>query len=100
MIKGNGGDAYFRARLRKNILRNSSEGQLTFTTNIEEVNDKPEIIFLALPRSTDTDGSAELKYILDVADHSGKISNEYKVIVNMSTYMWVNSIKNSQPIHF
>jgi UDPglucose 6-dehydrogenase len=71
--------------LEKIFLRNSKEGRLTFTTNIEEVIDQAEIIFLALPTPPGADGSADLKYILGVADHLGKILKDYKVIVNKST---------------
>jgi UDPglucose 6-dehydrogenase len=71
--------------LEKIFLRNSKEGRLTFTTNLEEVIDQAEIIFLALPTPPGADGSADLKYILGVADHLGKILKDYKVIVNKST---------------
>ena len=71
--------------LEKIFLRNSKEGRLTFTTNIEDVIDQAEIIFLALPTPPGADGSADLKYILGVADHLGKILKDYKVIVNKST---------------
>jgi len=71
--------------LEKIFLRNSKEGRLTFTTNMEEVIDQAEIIFLALPTPPGADGSADLKYILGVADHLGKILKDYKVIVNKST---------------
>jgi UDPglucose 6-dehydrogenase len=71
--------------LEKIFLRNSKEGRLTFTTSIEEVIDGSEIIFLALPTPPGADGSADLKYVLGVADHLGKILKEYKVIVNKST---------------
>jgi UDPglucose 6-dehydrogenase len=71
--------------LEKIFLRNSKEGRLTFTTSIEEVIDGSEIIFLALPTPPGADGSADLKYVLGVADHLGKILKDYKVIVNKST---------------
>ena len=71
--------------LEKIFLRNSKEGRLTFTTILEEVIDQAEIIFLALPTPPGADGSADLKYILGVADHLGKILKDYKVIVNKST---------------
>ena len=71
--------------LEKIFLRNSKEGRLTFTTNLEEIIDQAEIIFLALPTPPGADGSADLKYILGVADHLGKILKDYKVIVNKST---------------
>lgn len=65
--------------------RNVEEGRLSFTTNLEEAVNKSDIIFLALPTPPGEDGSADLSYILDVANQLGKIVKEYKVIVNKST---------------
>lgn len=44
-----------------------------------------QIIVLALPTPPGADGSADLKYVLGVANHLGKILKGYKVIVNKST---------------
>jgi UDPglucose 6-dehydrogenase len=71
--------------LEKIFLRNIKEGRLKFTTNLDEVVEEAEIIFLALPTPPGADGSADLKYVLGVADHLGKILKGYKVIVNKST---------------
>lgn len=71
--------------LEKLFLRNIKENRLTFTTNLEEAIEHAEIVFLALPTPPGADGSADLKYILEVADHLGKILKSYKVIVNKST---------------
>jgi UDPglucose 6-dehydrogenase len=71
--------------LEKIFLRNIKDGRLHFTTDIESVIDESEIIFLALPTPPGADGAADLKYILGVADHLGKILKGYKVIVNKST---------------
>ena len=65
--------------------RNIKSGRLTFTTNIEEGVDDAEIIFLALPTPPGEDGSADLSYILGVADKLGQIIKDYKVIVDKST---------------
>ncbi len=65
--------------------RNVQEGRLKFTTNLKEAADHAEIIFLALPTPPGEDGSADLSYILGVADELGKIIKDYKVIVNKST---------------
>ena len=65
--------------------RNVKAGRLKFTTDLKEAADKSEIIFLALPTPPGEDGSADLSYILGVADDLGKIITEYKVIVNKST---------------
>ncbi|MFM6994322.1 MAG: UDP-glucose dehydrogenase family protein [Sediminibacterium sp.] len=71
--------------LEKIFLRNIKEGRLRFTTQLEEAIEDAEIIFLALPTPPGADGSADLKYVLGVADHLGKILKGYKVIVNKST---------------
>ena len=65
--------------------RNIKAGRLNFTTLLQEGLDHGEIIFLALPTPEDEDGSADLKYILGVADEIGKRLTEYKIIVDKST---------------
>lgn len=65
--------------------RNTKEGRLTFTTSLEEGIKDAEVIFLALPTPPGEDGSADLKYILGVADDLGKIMKKYAVIVDKST---------------
>ncbi|MFN3588643.1 MAG: UDP-glucose dehydrogenase family protein [Spirosomataceae bacterium] len=65
--------------------RNSKEGRLKFTTDLAEGIAGAEVIFLALPTPPGEDGSADLKYILGVADHLGKIMTQYAVIVDKST---------------
>lgn len=71
--------------LEKIFIRNTKEGRLTFTTKLEEAIEGAEVIMLALPTPPGEDGSADLKYILGVADHLGKILKDYKVIVDKST---------------
>lgn len=71
--------------LEKIFIRNTKEGRLTFTTNLEEAITGAAVIMLALPTPPGEDGSADLKYILGVADHLGKILRDYKVIVDKST---------------
>ena len=65
--------------------RNVQEGRLKFTTDLSEAVEHADIIFLALPTPPGEDGSADLSYILGVAEELGKIIKEYKVIVNKST---------------
>ncbi len=71
--------------LEKLFERNLKEGRLHFTTNIEDAIKEAKIIFLALPTPPGEDGSADLSYVLGVAEHLGKIMTEYKVIVDKST---------------
>jgi len=65
--------------------RNVSEGRLKFTTNLAEGIKEAQIIFLALPTPPGEDGSADLKYILKVADDLGPLLEHYAVIVDKST---------------
>jgi UDPglucose 6-dehydrogenase len=65
--------------------RNISEGRLTFTTDLAEAVEKAQVIFLALPTPPGEDGSADLSYVLGVADELGRIIRDYKVIVDKST---------------
>lgn len=65
--------------------RNIKAGRLTFTTDIEAVVEDAQIIFLALPTPPGEDGSADLSYILGVAEHLGRLIKDYKVIVDKST---------------
>jgi UDPglucose 6-dehydrogenase len=65
--------------------RNIKEKRLHFTTNLEEAVEQAQIIFLALPTPPGEDGSADLSYVLGVAEELGKIIKEYKVIVDKST---------------
>jgi UDPglucose 6-dehydrogenase len=67
------------------FLRNLKEGRLHFTTSLEEGIKGASIIFLALPTPPGEDGSADLSYVLGVADKLGKILDTYTVIVNKST---------------
>ncbi len=73
--------------LEKIFLRNLKEERLSFTTNLEEGIKDASIVFLALPTPPGENGSADLKYILGVAEELGKLINQgdYKVIVDKST---------------
>ncbi len=65
--------------------RNSRQGRLAFTTSLQEGITGAQVIFLALPTPPDGDGSADLKYILQVADDLGPLLADYTVIVDKST---------------
>lgn len=71
--------------LEKLFLRNQKEGRLVFTTSLKEGIEDAQIIILALPTPPGEDGSADLKYILGVADDLGKILSAYTVIIDKST---------------
>jgi UDPglucose 6-dehydrogenase len=65
--------------------RNIKQNRLRFTTDLAEAVENAQIIFLALPTPPGEDGSADLSYILGVADELGKMIKDYKVIVDKST---------------
>ncbi len=71
--------------LEKIFLRNINDQRLVFTTDLAEAIQEADIIFLALPTPPGADGSADLKYILWVADQLGTLLTRYTVVVNKST---------------
>jgi UDPglucose 6-dehydrogenase len=71
--------------LEKIFLKNLREGRLKFTTDLKSGIQEAQIVFLALPTPPGADGSADLKYVLGVADQLGRLLEDYKVIVNKST---------------
>ncbi len=81
----NGEVTIYEPGLEVVFKRNLKANRLHFTTDLASVLNKAEIVFLALPTPPGEDGSADLKYVLMVADQIGKIMDSYKVIVNKST---------------
>lgn len=65
--------------------RNIQAGRLSFTTSLDLGLQHGDIVFLALPTPEDQDGSADLSYVLGVAEEIGKKITSYKVIVDKST---------------
>jgi UDPglucose 6-dehydrogenase len=81
----NGQIPIYEPGLEALFLRNIKEGRLSFTTSLKDALDHAEIIFLALPTPPTEDGSADLSYILGVADQIGQLMTDYKVIIDKST---------------
>lgn len=71
--------------LEEMFLRNIQAQRLFFTTELKEALEESEVIYLALPTPPGEDGSADLSYVLSVADQIGSLLKDYKVIVNKST---------------
>ena len=71
--------------LEKIFLRNTKEGRLNFTISLSEGIKGAKVIFLALPTPPGENGTADLKYILGVANELGKNITDYVVIVDKST---------------
>lgn len=67
------------------LERNIKEKRIQFTTDLANGIKDARVIFLALPTPPGKDGSADLQYVLDVADSLSKIITKYTVIVNKST---------------
>lgn len=71
--------------LEEMFHRNIQANRLFFTTNLKDALDNSDVIYLALPTPPGEDGSADLSYVLGVAEDIGKLMTSYKVVVNKST---------------
>ena len=67
------------------VLKNVKAGRLKFSTSLPDVINEQEIIFTAVGTPPDEDGSADLKYVLQVAKTIGENLNRYLVVVTKST---------------
>ena len=63
-------------------LKNIKAGRLKFTTSLAEVLNEQQIVFSAVGTPPDEDGSADLKYVYQVAETIGEHLNKYVVVVN------------------
>src|SRR5512139_302683 len=87
----NGGEVtIYEPGLEEIYARNLRKGRIIFSGDLEKAALAAELIFLCLPTPPGEDGSADLKYILRVADDLGKIFSRnpnagYKVVVDKST---------------
>ena len=85
--------------LKDVIDRNIEEGRLYFSTDIAEGIAKSLLCFIAVGTPLDTDGSADLKYVLEVASHIGEHMNGYKIVVDKSTVPVGTAEKVRDTIH-
>lgn len=67
------------------VKRNVAEGRLHFATDLSECIDSVEVVFCAVGTPPDEDGSADLKYVRDVARRFGELINGYTIFVTKST---------------
>ncbi|MDE0978854.1 MAG: UDP-glucose/GDP-mannose dehydrogenase family protein [Flavobacteriales bacterium] len=65
--------------------RNIKAGRLTFTTELKSAIQDASLVFLALPTPPGENGSADLSYVLGVAEQLGRLMEDYKVIIDKST---------------
>jgi UDPglucose 6-dehydrogenase len=75
----------YEPRLKEMVLKNNSEGRLKFSTSLKDSIDDAEVIFSAVGTPPDEDGSADLKYVLEVARTIGENIKSYKLVVTKST---------------
>ena len=75
----------FEPGLEEMIKSNTSENRLYFSDDLKASVEKSTICFIAVGTPQGEDGSADLKYVCQVAEEIGKAINEYKVIVDKST---------------
>lgn len=67
------------------VTRNQKAERLHFTTRLDDILDEAEVIFSAVGTPPNEDGSADLKYVLNVAREIGEKMNSYKLVVTKST---------------
>lgn len=75
----------FEPGLEEMIVSNTSENRLSFSNNLKTAVENSTICFIAVGTPQGEDGSADLKYVCQVAEEIGKAINGYKVIVDKST---------------
>ena len=71
--------------LEELVKSNVVENRLKFSSDLDNAVKTSEVCFIAVGTPQDEDGSADLKYVLGVAEQIGKAMNGYKVIVDKST---------------
>ena len=81
----NGDIPIYEPGLDQLVLKNVKAGRLKFTTDLASVLNEQEIVFSAVGTPPDEDGSADLKYVLQVARTIGQHLNRYLVVVTKST---------------
>jgi UDPglucose 6-dehydrogenase len=71
--------------LEQIIERNIKKGRLFFSTELSSCINTSEAVFIAVGTPSDENGSADLKYVLEVASNIGKLINNYMVVITKST---------------
>jgi UDPglucose 6-dehydrogenase len=71
--------------LEEMVNRNYQSGRLIFTTELKDCIHEVDVLFSAVGTPPDEDGSADLKYVLDVAREVGRNMNRYLLVVTKST---------------
>ena len=84
--------------LEEMITRNIDKGRLHFTTNIPDAIKSSDIVFISVGTPPDEDGTADLKYVIQVARDCGKYMDDYTLIVTKSTVPVGTSLKVTNAI--
>ncbi|MFZ2705305.1 MAG: UDP-glucose/GDP-mannose dehydrogenase family protein, partial [Leptotrichiaceae bacterium] len=84
MLK-NGGVPIYEPGLEPLLKKNIEAGRLQFTSEIKEAVETSEVLFIAVGTPPADDGSADLRYVLEVANSIGEHMNGYRVVVDKST---------------
>ena len=71
--------------LERMVMRNVAADRLRFTTSLKEVLDEVDVIFIAVGTPPGEDGSADMRYVLEVAKTIGENIKSYKLVVVKST---------------
>jgi UDPglucose 6-dehydrogenase len=79
--------------LEEMISRNMAKGRLQFTTKIADAVKGSDVIFISVGTPPDEDGSADLKYVIQVARDCGKYMDDYTLVVTKSTVPVGTSMK-------
>ena len=84
--------------LEEMITKNISKGRLKFTTNIGKAVKDTDVVFISVGTPPDEDGSADLKYVIQVARDCGKFMTDYTLMVTKSTVPVGTSLKIKKAI--
>lgn len=94
----NGNMPIYEPGLEEMVHRNFNSGRLKFTTDLSTVINDVEVVFIAVGTPPDEDGSADLKYVLEVARTIGCTMNRYVLVVTKSTVPVGTAAKVKQAI--
>ena len=80
-----GGIPIYEPGLAELVAKNRANERLFFTTSLKEALENADAVFIAVGTPPDEDGSADLRYVLGVAQEIGELIDDYIVVVTKST---------------